>query len=152
VDPIARRAFWEVINDLADQGVAILVTTHYLEEAEQCNRLGMMVAGELVTEGTPTSVKAAQTGHLFNLRTDRPQAASNYLKTRLDRWRVSLFGDQLHVILEQSAETGLPEVKRLLSEQGIAVLDAEEQTYSMEDVFIAVVERSREEGRVAAEE
>ena len=152
VDPIARRAFWEVINDLADQGVAILVTTHYLEEAEQCNRLGMMVAGELVTEGTPTSVKAAQTGHLFNLRTDRPQAASNYLKTRLDRWRVSLFGDQLHVILEQPAETGIPELKRLLAEQGIAMLDAEEQTYSMEDVFIAVVEKSREQGRVAAEE
>ena len=53
VDPLARRAFWRMINKLADTGTAILVTTHYLEEAEQCNRLGFMVAGELVAEGTP---------------------------------------------------------------------------------------------------
>ena len=48
VDPLARRAFWKMINSFADRGMAILVTTHYLEEAEQCNRLGLMVAGELV--------------------------------------------------------------------------------------------------------
>ena len=59
VDPLARRAFWTMINRLADAGTAILVTTHYLEEAEQCNRLGFMVAGELVTEGTPTEIKSA---------------------------------------------------------------------------------------------
>ena len=57
VDPLARRAFWRMINSLADVGTAILVTTHYLEEAEQCNRLGFMVAGELVAEGTPRGVK-----------------------------------------------------------------------------------------------
>ena len=62
VDPLARRAFWALINRLADAGTAILVTTHYLEEAEQCNRLGLMVAGELVAEGTPSGVKAAQGG------------------------------------------------------------------------------------------
>lgn len=152
VDPIARRAFWEVINDLADQGVAVLITTHYLEEAEQCNRLGMMVAGELVTEGTPTSVKAAQTGHLLNLRTDQPQRASNYLKTRMERWRVSLFGDQLHVIVEQPPQEGIADLTRTLGEAGIHVLDAEEQTYSLEDVFIAVVEQAREQGKAAVEE
>ena len=55
-----------MINRLADTGTAILVTTHYLEEAEQCNRLGFMVAGELVTEGTPAAIKSAQNGHLSN--------------------------------------------------------------------------------------
>jgi len=53
VDPLARRAFWSMINQLADRGAAVLVTTPYLEEAEQCNRLGLMVAGELVAEGNP---------------------------------------------------------------------------------------------------
>ena len=62
VDPIARRAFWRLINSLADTGTAILVTTHYLEEAEQCNRLGLMVAGELVAEGAPTAIKSSQHG------------------------------------------------------------------------------------------
>lgn len=152
VDPIARRAFWEVINDLADQGVAILITTHYLEEAEQCNRLGMMVAGELVTEGTPTSVKAAQGGHLLGLRADQPQHASNYLKTRIDRWRVSLFGDQLHVIVDQPAEAGIAEISRLLQEGDMQILEAEEQSYSLEDVFIVVVEKARIQGKSAVEE
>src|SRR5258705_11756640 len=62
VDPLARRAFWKVINRLADLGTAILVTTHYLEEAEQCNRIGFMVAGELVAEGTPSEIKGRQEG------------------------------------------------------------------------------------------
>ena len=62
VDPLARRSFWKMINRLADAGTAILVTTHYLEEAEQCNRLGLMVAGELVAEGTPSAIKSSAAG------------------------------------------------------------------------------------------
>ena len=74
VDPVARRAFWQLINRLADAGTAILVTTHYLEEAEQCNRLGLMVAGELVAEGAPTAIKSGQRGHLLELHVDRSAA------------------------------------------------------------------------------
>ena len=80
VDPLARRSFWKMINRLADAGTAILVTTHYLEEAEQCNRLGLMVAGELVAEGTPTAIKAAQEGQLMEFVTDQPQRALDLLK------------------------------------------------------------------------
>src|SRR5947199_810904 len=98
VDPIARRAFWAMINQLADQGTAILVTTHYLEEAEQCNRLGFMVAGELVAEGTPSGVKAAQGGRVIEIRADDPQRAGAVLKQGMEAWRVSLFGDRCHVI------------------------------------------------------
>ena len=80
VDPLARRAFWRMINRLADAGTAILVTTHYLEEAEQCNRLGFMVAGELVAEGTPSGVKSEQGGHLLEFLVDQPQRALDFLK------------------------------------------------------------------------
>ena len=73
VDPLARRAFWRMINRLADAGAAILVTTHYLEESEQCNRLGLMVAGELVAEGSPSDIKPQQTGHLLEFIVDQPQ-------------------------------------------------------------------------------
>src|SRR5271165_4710867 len=100
VDPLARRAFWRMINRLADAGTAILVTTHYLEEAEQCNRLGFMVAGELVAEGTPQGVKSQQGGHLIELIVDQPQRASDLLRQGDERWRVSLFGDRLHVITD----------------------------------------------------
>jgi len=144
VDPLARRAFWKMINELADHGVAVLVTTHYLEEAEQCNRLGFMVAGEVVAEGTPTSVKAAQRGHLIELITDQPQAASNLLKKEIERWRVSLFGDRLHVVVEEDVKSGIAGVKKRLSAAGIEVFDAYEETRSLEDVFIAVVESKRE--------
>src|SRR5229473_5806670 len=105
VDPLARRAFWTMINRLADAGTAILVTTHYLEESEQCNRLGLMVAGELVAEGTPTGIKEAQGGHLIQLITSNAQGAANFLKNEMERWRVSLFGDRLHVIVDQPAES-----------------------------------------------
>ena len=80
VDPLARRAFWRMINQLADLGTAILVTTHYLEEAEQCNRLGFMVAGELVAEGTPSGVKQQQGGHLLEFIVDQPQRAADLLQ------------------------------------------------------------------------
>ncbi len=93
VDPLARRAFWTMINRLADGGAAVLVTTHYLEEAEQCNRLGMMVAGELVAEGTPSGIKARQSGHLIQFIVDQPQRAVDLLKRNGEGWRVSLFGN-----------------------------------------------------------
>ena len=151
VDPLARRAFWKMINSFADRGMAILVTTHYLEEAEQCNRLGLMVAGKLVAQGTPSGLKADQRGHLLELVTDAPQRANNLLKRELERWRVSLFGDRLHVIVDEAAEAGIRRITDTLAGEGIKVSQAREQSYSLEDVFIAVVEKLRKEGKSAEE-
>ena len=152
VDPLARRSFWRMINRLADTGTAILVTTHYLEEAEQCNRLGFMVAGELVTEGTPTGIKAAQGGHLLEFIVDQPQRAMDLLKSDTERWRVSLFGQRLHIITEEAAETAEKTYRRELERNGIRVLSTREGRFSLEDVFISVVEKARQEGKVAVEE
>jgi ABC-2 type transport system ATP-binding protein len=152
VDPLARRAFWKVINNLADLGTAILVTTHYLEEAEQCNRLGFMVAGELVTEGTPTEIKSRQDGHLLEFSVDRPQFAADALRQGSERWRVSLFGNRLHVITEESTEQEIRNTTRVLSDLGVRVLSAKEGRFSLEDVFIGVVEKARQQGKVAQEE
>jgi ABC-2 type transport system ATP-binding protein len=151
VDPLARRTFWGLINRLVDMGTAILVTTHYLEEAEQCNRLGMMVAGELVAEGSPTGVKAAQKGHLLELYVDRPQLALDRLKTSMDRWRVSLFGDRLHVITDDAADRSILDLTARLKAAGIEVRRAREVRFSLEDVFISIVEQARLQGKVAQE-
>lgn len=152
VDPLARRSFWKMINRLADAGTAILVTTHYLEEAEQCNRLGLMVAGELVAEGTPTSIKAAQEGQLMEFVTDQPQRALDLLKDASERWRISLFGNRLHVILNQD-QAGEERIYRdKLSAAGIKVLSAKPGRFSLEDVFISVVEKARAKGKVRAED
>jgi ABC-2 type transport system ATP-binding protein len=152
VDPLARRAFWSMINRLADSGTAIIVTTHYLEESEQCNRLGLMVAGELVVEGTPSRIKSQQSGHLLEFVVDQPQRAADLLKTDMERWRVSLFGDRLHVITEDDPIAGQQSITRKLAASGIRVIQSQEQRFSMEDVFIGVVEQARQQGKVATNE
>ena len=152
VDPLARRAFWTMINRLADSGAAILVTTHYLEEAEQCNRLGMMVAGELVAEGTPSGIKSRQSGHLLEFIVDQPQRAADLLKSDTARWRVSLFGERLHVITEESPAIAIQQTKRRLKENGLQVISAREGRFSLEDVFIAIVEQARQQGKVVTED
>ena len=150
VDPLARRAFWRMINELADAGTAILVTTHYLEESEQCNRLGFMVAGELVAEGSPSEMKARQPGHLLELVVDRPQAAADVLKATRERWRVALFGSRLHLIVDADAGAGAEETRRQLEAHGIRVHAVREVRFSLEDVFISIVEQARDRGAVAA--
>jgi ABC-2 type transport system ATP-binding protein len=152
VDPLARRAFWRMINQLADMGTAVLVTTHYLEEAEQCNRLGFMVAGELVAEGTPSGVKSEQGGHLLELVVDEPQRAVDLLKAKTERWRVSLFGNRLHVITDDDIEAGKRMIAGKLAAAGLEIRDMHEENYSLEDVFIVVVEKARQQGKVAGEE
>jgi ABC-2 type transport system ATP-binding protein len=152
VDPLARRAFWRMINKLADMGTAILVTTHYLEEAEQCNRLGFMVAGELVAEGTPSGIKHQQGGHLLEFIVDQPQRAADLLKQTMDRWRVSLFGYRLHVVIDEDVLTGTRSVTEQLRQAGIEVKDVHEEPFSLEDVFIAVVEKARAHGKFAEED
>src|SRR5436309_173693 len=150
VDPIARRAFWAMINQLADQGTAILVTTHYLEEAEQCNRLGFMVAGELVAEGTPSGVKAAHGGRVLEMLADDPQRAVAVLKTELEPWRVSLFGDRFHVIVDGDAQAAARELTARLARDGIRVLESSEEDYSLEDVFLVIAEKGVADKGVAA--
>ena len=141
VDPLARRQFWRLINDLAQQGTAVLVTTHYLEEAEQCNRMGFMVAGAVVIEGSPSEIKAAQPGQLIELRVDRNQQASNVLKTKLEGWRVSIFGDRLHVVLDHPDEE-ISGLREILADAQIQVQGLRPVPFSLEDAFISVVQRS----------
>ena len=152
VDPLARRAFWTMINRLADGGAAILVTTHYLEEAEQCNRLGMMVAGELVAEGTPSGIKSQQSGHLLEFIVDQPQRAADLLKGRTERWRVSLFGERLHVITEDDPAAAIKQTTERLVANGMHVISATEERFSLEDVFIAIVEKARPPGKLATDD
>jgi ABC-2 type transport system ATP-binding protein len=150
VDPLARRAFWRMINRLADRGTAVLVTTHYLEESEQCNRLGFMAAGELVAQGSPSAIKSEQAGHLLELVVDRPQRAADVLKVGTERWRVSLFGARLHVITDDDVEAARKATIDVLETHGVRVLDAREARFSLEDVFISVVEKARTRHRAAS--
>ena len=111
-----------------------------------------MVAGELVTEGTPTEIKSRQKGHLLELHVDQPQRSADVLKQTMDRWRVSLFGERLHVITDEAVDRGELVLRRSLAAEGIRVLSAREARVSLEDVFISVVEQARLQGKVAVED
>lgn len=141
VDPLARRQFWHLIEDFARQGTAILVTTHYLEEAEHCNRMGFMVAGEVVAQGSPSQIKAEQPGQLVEVICDRTQAASNLLKTQLEPWRVSIFGDRLHLVLDHPTSE-IPILRDTLQNHQITVHSLRPIPFSLEDAFIGIVQRN----------
>jgi ABC-2 type transport system ATP-binding protein len=111
-----------------------------------------MVAGELVAEGTPSGIKSEQSGHLLEVTVDQPQRAADLLKEKTERWRVSLFGDRLHVIVDDDVEAGNREIAQKLESAGLHVREAHEEHYSLEDVFIVVVEKAKRQGKAAAQE
>jgi len=110
------------------------------------------VAGELLVEGTPSEIKARQKGHLLEFLVDQPQRAANLLKAGTQHWRVALFGKHLHIIANSDVETGIRENTQKLEADGIRVLEAREGRFSLEDVFISVVEQARERGKIGTEE
>jgi ABC-2 type transport system ATP-binding protein len=103
-----------------------------------------MADGRVVAEGTPTGIQARQTGHLIELVTDKPQQASNLLKTEMDPWRISLFGDRLHVVTDSGVDAAISDISRRLKEGGIVVERANEEEFSLEDVFISIIEKQRD--------
>ena len=152
VDPVARRQFWRLIEDFARRGTAVLVTTHYLEEAEHCNSLGFMVAGDVVAQGSPSQIKAAQPGQLIEIKTNQTQTASDLLKTHLDPCRVSIFGDRLHLVLDHP-DRDIPQIKDLfhtyqtLDGSPLEIYSLRPTTFSLEDCFIGIVQRSESGSR-----
>ena len=153
VDPLARRSFWTMINRLADAGTAILVTTHYLEEAEQCNRLGFMVAGELVTEGSPSGDQ--ERAERPSARVHRRSAAARdgppeERRRTLARFFVRRAPAHHHRGRRRDGRTNNTAQK--LEANGVHVISVREGRFSLEDVFISVVEKARQEGKVAVEE
>ncbi|MBN3941309.1 ATP-binding cassette domain-containing protein [Nostoc sp. NMS9] len=142
VDPLARRQFWKLINDFARNGTAILVTTHYLEEAEQCNRMSFMVAGETVISGSSSSIKASQPGQLMEVIVNQNQAAADLLKQHLDPWRISIFADSLHIVLDDP-DRELPQLLKLIKSAKITISRVRPISFSLEDAFIGIVQRAQ---------
>jgi drug efflux transport system ATP-binding protein len=143
VDPLARRAMWRMINEFADRGAGVLVVTHYLEEAEQCNRLGFMVAGEIIAQGSPSEVKANMKGELYEMEVDHPDRALAVLKKKFGASRVSLFGDRLHLVTENDEQKR--QAAAALEEAGVRVVAKKPVPFSLEDVFISLIESRRSE-------
>jgi ABC-2 type transport system ATP-binding protein len=140
VDPLARRQFWRLIEERARAGTAVVVTTHYLEEAEHCRRLCFMSAGRMVAQGSPTEIKAAQPGKLFEITTDAPDRAAEALEKSFVAWRVALFGTRLHLISLDDGD--LNRATEALRAAGVNVIETRPLPFSLEDAFIGTIERA----------
>jgi ABC-2 type transport system ATP-binding protein len=139
VDPLARRTFWRIIRDLGRGGTTVFVTTHYLDEAEYCRRIGLMVDGKLVALDTPANLKATWVPEeVLVVRGRELRGAAAVLATRPGVRNVIPFGAGLHLRVEPGS---LPpaEAARLLSAAGALEVHVEPAEPSLEDVFLAVV-------------
>ena len=149
VDPIGRRRFWDILFRLArEDQVAVLVTTHYMSEAERCDSLALMYAGKVVAEGTPAKLKddlVQRRGRLLELDTDEPRKALAVLQEAgLD---ASLHGRKLHCFASQDTPSELSRLGSLLNSKGLQLRGGAERVASMEDVFVALMTELEQEGK-----
>jgi ABC-2 type transport system ATP-binding protein len=136
VDPTARRAFWDLIYELAEGGVTILVTTHYMDEAEYCERVGVMRDGKLLAMDTPTNLKKSIiTGDVWEVYAHPLEKGLEILTAMGGVERVGLAGDHLRVISSQVEKDAM---QSLLSREGVSVEKIERGEPTLEDVFLAL--------------
>ena len=150
VDPLSRRQFWRLIDDLSKSGVTVLVTTHYLDEAERCHRVALINAGRLAAIGTTAEVKRVFADRpILEVRTANPVEAMRRLDALPEVESTSLFGTAVHAVLRSPSST-LEGVRASLERGGVAVQSIAPVAPSLEDVFLDVIDRARAAGGNAA--
>jgi ABC-2 type transport system ATP-binding protein len=147
VDPLSRRLFWDLIHQMAGEGVTVFVTTHYMDEAEYCNRLAMIDRGRLVALGTPTELKQrALKGDLLTVECEPLGHALEIMQTAPGVLDAAVFGDALHVVVK-SAEAAFSVLPYYLTEHDVRCKRIAAIRPSLEDVFVALTAGTRESAR-----
>jgi ABC-2 type transport system ATP-binding protein len=142
VDPLSRRQFWRLIDTLAHDGVTVLVTTHYLDEAERCHRVALIHAGRLAVIGTTREVKQVFAGRpIVEVRAPDSVEAMRVLDTLPEVEKTSLFGTAVHAVL-RGAEVTPARIMEQLRTSGVGVTDVAVVSPSLEDVFLDVIDRA----------
>jgi ABC-2 type transport system ATP-binding protein len=142
VDPLARRQFWRLIDDLSQSGVTVLVTTHYLDEAERCHRVALIHAGKLATIGTTGEVKGVFAGRsIAEVRSSDPVRLMKVLDAMPSVQKTSLFGTAVHAVFDEP-RLDTAKLTAALAAEGTAATSVAEVPPSLEDVFLDVVERA----------
>jgi ABC-2 type transport system ATP-binding protein len=138
VDPISRRQFWDLIHQMAEDGVTVFVTTHYMEEAEYCNRLALIFRGKMVALGTPSELKRdSMKGELLLIECDPLGKAVEALQSAPDVMDAAVFGNALHLVVRDAA-VAMPRIEKYLADSGVAVSHIEKIRPSLEDVFVSL--------------
>jgi ABC-2 type transport system ATP-binding protein len=142
VDPLSRRQFWRLIDELARSGVTVLVTTHYLDEAEHCHRIAIIQAGKLAALGTVDELKAIFAERpILEIRATQPVEAMRVLEEMPEVEKTSIFGTAVHAVL-RSRDVGPDVIQARLGSAGVTVTECSPVSPSLEDVFLDVALRS----------
>jgi drug efflux transport system ATP-binding protein len=144
VDPVSRRQFWELIHQMSAEGVTVFVTTHYMDEAEYCNRLALMFRGKLVAFGTPSELKrTAMKGDLLLLECESLGRAIEVIR-RIDEVKeAAVFGNALHLVMRETSAS-IEGLRERLGHDGVKVSRLERIRPSLEDAFVALTGRTVE--------
>jgi ABC-2 type transport system ATP-binding protein len=142
VDPLSRREFWSLIDRLSASGITVLVTTHYLDEAEHCHRVAIIHGGRLAALGTTDELKRVFAGRtIVEVRTANPVETMRLLDGMEDIEKTSVFGTSVHAVLHGDPRVAVPAVKGRLEAAGLGVGSIDAVQPSLEDVFLDVVEQ-----------
>ena len=141
VDPVSRRQIWDLIYTMQGRGITLFVTTHYMEEAERCNRIGFIDGGRLVALGTPAQLKETRMGaQVVSLAGPDLYAIYRSLKGTGLVLDINLYGNDLHAVVNDAA-AALPRIKAHLEQAGLALTDGRPIPPSIEDVFVRLTRR-----------
>jgi len=140
VDPVSRRELWDLLTELHLQDTTIVVSTPYMDEAERCNRIGLLFRGQLIECGTPREIKAMVKGQVMEFHPDRPGAAHLLLEQQPGVLEVQVYGTLLHVFLPEVNSTW-PRLQAMLREAGIQVDNVRLIHPRMEEAFISLIHR-----------
>lgn len=145
VDPISRRSFWELINELSENGTTIFVTTHYLEEAEFCNNIILINAGKLIAEGNPKDLKTNYlTNDIIEIECSDPVTAMEILEKEIYVEETSIFGTDIHLSVNGKYKNG-EQIKDILRKNNITVQHINEIIPTLEDVFINLLDNYKDD-------
>jgi ABC-2 type transport system ATP-binding protein len=143
VDPLSRRDFWMILYDLLKEGVTILFSTSYLDEAERCNRIGLIYQGELLVSDTPANVKERIGGTVLELRLEDHRKGMKLLESVESLRNLVLSGDKIHILVKEPQE-GERAIREVLMKQGMEILALITVKPSLEDAFVSIVREKRE--------
>ncbi len=149
VDPVSRRDFWKILQSLLLEGITIVMTTPYLDEAERCNRVAFMTAGRILLIDDPAAIKGRMKGEVVEIVCDRVRDGFNLLKSLPILLDVQAFGDRLNVIVHD-ASADMATVEKSLSEAGITITSRRVIPPSLENVFIYLLTHPAEAGSASA--
>jgi ABC-2 type transport system ATP-binding protein len=141
VDPVARRYFWDLIYRLAGEGISVLATTHYMDEADYCNTIGMMYQGRLVSLASPDTIKDSLPGVLLQVDVKDPLEVQKVLQNVPCVLHISIQGMQLHVTVKRDSDIGT--IERTLLRANMPASNIEIIQPSLEDAFTSIVSQER---------